>query len=82
MIRRERIVTMTVMTKNDIDDVQRTEVHRTIEMVETARVVGKKNGIVNENGTEAASDAKIDMMNASDTTGNTCIRIEFGQFDE
>lgn len=63
---------MTVMTKNGIEDVQRIEAHRTIEMVETARVAGKRNE--NVDGT-AANGAKIDMMNASDTTGKACIRI-------
>lgn len=68
------------MTKNGTEDVQKTvpketEAYRKIEMAEMARVVGKRNGNVNVNGTEAANDAKIDMMNASDTAGNYRIHI-------
>lgn len=66
------------MTRNGIEDVPKTmiEAYRTIEMVGMAKVVGKKNE------TEAANDAKIDMMSASDTTGNFRIHIQFGQFGE
>lgn len=57
------------MTRNGIEDIQEIvkviEVHRTIKMVKVV------NG--NENVTEAANGEKmvekIDMMNASDTTG-------------
>ena len=57
------------MTRKSIEDVQRIEVHRMIEIVKF--VNGKENGNENESGNvkEAANDVKIDMMIASETAG-------------
>lgn len=62
---------MTVKIRNDIDDIQEIVkeigAHRTIKMPGLVKIVGTRS--VNVNVTEAANDAKIDMMIASDTTG-------------
>lgn len=69
-IRSGRIVRMTVMTRNDIGNVQEivkwTEVHRTKKMAAMVKIVGKRN----EKRIEAVNDAKTDMMIASDMAGN------------